>query len=427
MFQDRLVIGYGATLMHSRPGDYFNWFRRSVLTVEDTDAFEMYALGSEDDTIRSSTTYDRNVLYFGDRHQYTVNGRSKLVPQTASMPIVSAHKDATAANPQSSSNFVFYGQYNNSTASVHQIQTGVIAESPESYEITQQLESYLQGRPVQIVTMTAPNLILLRTEAFRQGLYTYSYLDTPAGAERIFDSWSRWVWDASVGHIVGVTTKGGAIFVVTLRRGEDASGQDSIYMVLDEFSTNTKLSALPYLDSLRPVTDTTGWINENNIAPVAVVFENASTYRFLGETYENRVAFISSYEPEDEAAIWAGVDYPAYVTPTNPYIRDSNDKAVVSGRLTLGKLNVSVSNTGGMLGKLETVQGERSVLNFNGRIIGQVANMVGRQPIVTANISVPIGKEVRECKYTLRAKTWLPLTITAIEWVGQSFNNTRRA
>lgn len=427
MFQDRLVIGYGATLMHSRPGDYFNWFRRSVLTVEDTDAFEMYALGSEDDTIRSSTTYDRNVLYFGDRHQYTVNGRSKLVPQTASMPIVSAHKDATAANPQSSSNFVFYGQYNNNTASVHQIQTGVIAESPESYEITQQLESYLQGRPVQIVTMTAPNLILLRTEAFRHGLYTYSYLDTPAGAERIFDSWSRWVWDASVGHIVGVTTKGGAIFVVTLRRGEDASGQDSIYMVLDEFSTSTKLSALPYLDSLRPVTDTTGWINGNNIAPVAVAFENASAYRFLGETYENRVAFISSYEPEDEAAIWAGVDYPAYVTPTNPYIRDSNDKAVVSGRLTLSKLNVSVSNTGGILGKLETVQGERSVLNFNGRIIGQVANMVGRQPIVTANISVPIGKEVRECKYTLRAKTWLPLTITAIEWVGQSFNNTRRA
>lgn len=427
MFQDRLVIGYGATLMHSRPGDYFNWFRRSVLTVEDTDAFEMYALGSEDDTIRSSTTYDRNVLYFGDRHQYTVNGRSKLVPQTASMPIVSAHKDATDANPQSSSNFVFYGQYNNNTASVHQIQTGVIAESPESYEITQQLESYLQGRPVQIITMTAPNLVLLRTETFRQGLYTYSYLDTPAGAERIFDSWSRWVWDASVGHIVGITTKGGAIFVLTLRRGEDASGQDSIYMVLDEFSTSTKLSALPYLDSLRPVTDTTGWINANNIAPVAVAFENSSTYRFLGEAYENRVSFMASYAPGDAAAIWAGVDYPAYVTPTNPYIRDNNDKAIVSGRLTLGKLNVSVSNTGGMLATLETVQGERSVLNFNGRILGQVANTVGRQPIVTANISVPIGKEVRECKYTLRAKTWLPLTITAIEWVGQSFNNTRRA
>lgn len=427
MFQDRLVIGYGATLMHSRPGDYFNWFRRSVLTVEDTDAFEMYALGSEDDTIRSSTTYDRNVLYFGDRFQYTVNGRSKLVPQTASMPIVSAHKDATAANPQSSSNFVFYGQSNNDIASLHQIQTGVIAESPESYEISQQLESYLRGSPVQIVTMTSPNLILLRTASIRHGFYTYSYLDTPAGAERIFDAWSRWVWDESVGSIVGITVKNGAILVLTLRRGKDAEGQDSIYAVLDEFSTRTGLSALPYLDSLRLASDDTGWINENTTAPAAVAFEDSSVYRFLGEAYENREAFIASYDPEDEADIWAGIDFPAYVTPTNPYERDRNDKAIISGRLTLGKLSVSVANTGGMLGKLETVQGERNVLNFNGRILGQVANMVGRQPIVTTSISVPVGKEVRECKYTLCAKTWLPLTITAIEWVGQSFNNARRA
>ena len=76
---------------------------------------------------------------------------------------------------------------------------------------------------------------------------------------------------------------------------------------------------------------------------------------------------------------------------------------------------------------LETLQGGGNVLNFNGRILGQVANMVGRQPIVTTSISVPVGKEVRECKYTLKAKTWLPLTITAIEWTGQSFNNSRRA
>jgi hypothetical protein len=427
MFQDRLVIGYGATLLHSRPGDYFNWFRRSVLTVEDTDAFEMYALGSEDDTIRSSTTYDRNVLYFGDRFQYTVNGRSKLVPQTASMPIVSAHKDANAANPQSSSNFVFYGQSNNNIASLHQVQTGVIAESPESYEISQQLESYLRGTPVQIVPMTAPNLILLRTDVVRQGFYTYSYLDTPAGAERIFDAWSRWEWDESLGPIAGVTVKNGSILVLTLRRGEDSTGQDSIYAVLDEFSTSTGLSARPYLDSLRLASDEAGWLNDNTIAPAAVAFENASVYRFLGEAYENRGAFIASYELGDAAAIWAGVDYPAYVVPTNPYIRDQNDKAIISGRLTLGKLSVSVSNTGGMLGMLETLQGGGTVLNFNGRILGQVANMVGRQPIVTTSISVPVGKEVRECKYTLKAKTWLPLTITAIEWTGQSFNNSRRA
>jgi len=426
VFQDRLVIGYGATLLHSRPGDYFNWFRRSVLTVEDTDAFEMYALGSEDDFIMASTTYDRNVLYFGERFQYTVNGRSKLVPGTASMPIVSAHKDAVRANPQSSGNFVFYGQCNNDTASMHQIQTGVIAESPESYEVSGQLERYLRGCPVQIAPLTSPNMIILRTDAYRKGFYTYSYLDTAAGAERIFDAWSRWQWDDSIGDLVGVTTKNGAIFAITLRHGLDADGDDVMYLVCDEFSTNTGLSALPYADSLRLASDETGFLNDNTEANAIVAFADASPYRFLGAFYEDRENFLLEYPDSDEAQLWAGVDYPAHVTPTNPYIRDRNEKVIINGRLTLSRIVASVAQTGGAIVNVTTKQGTKTVLNFNGRILGQLANAVSRQPIVTSSISASIGREVRECQYTIHAKSWLPLTITAIEWVGQSFNNSRR-
>lgn len=426
IFQDRLVIGYGATLLHSRPGDYFNWFRRSVLTVEETDPFEMYALGSEDDTIRSSTTYDRNVLYFGDRFQYTTTGRTKLVPQTAAMPIVSAHKDATAANPQSGGNFVFYGQCNNGIASLHQIQTGVIAESPESYELSQQLESYLKGCPIQIAPLTAPNHILLRTEEVRDGFYVYSYLDTAAGAERIFDAWSRWQWNETIGKLLGITIKNGAILVLTLRSGLDEFGDNKTWVVLDEFSTNTGLSAYPYLDSLRPLANDTGFINGEMTADASLAFEDKSTYRFLGAAYEDREDFLAEYPDSDEDELWAGIEYPSFVTPTNPYIRDRNDKAVVGGRLTLGRLVISIANTGGLICMVESKNGTIESLNFSGRIIGQIANAVSRQPIVTTSVSASVGKEVRECKYTLSAKSWLPLTITAIEWVGQSFNNSRR-
>lgn len=426
VFQDRLVIGYGATLLHSRPGDYFNWFRRSVLTVEDTDAFEMYALGSEDDFIRSSTVYDRNVLYFGERFQYTVSGRNKLVPQTASMPIVSAHKDATRANPQSSGNFVFYGQCNNDTASIYQIQTGVIAESPESYEISGQLNKYLTGCPIQIVPMTAPNLVLVRTEAFRKGFFVYGYLDTAAGAERIFDSWSKWQWDDALGDVVGITTKNGAILVVTIRHGLDSLGGRRSYIVCDEFSTDGALSDRPYLDSLRLASNEAGFINNNIAAPAFVAFENNTEYRFLGTLYKDRKDFLLEYAGAGAGQLWAGIGYPAYVDPTNPYLRDRNDRVILNGRFTLGRVIVSVADSGGMIAEVTTKQGTRQVLNFNGRILGQGANMVSRQPIITTSIAAPIGKEVRECRYRLCAKNWLPLTITAIEWIGQSFNNSQR-
>jgi hypothetical protein len=51
---------------------------------------------------------------------------------------------------------------------------------------------------------------------------------------------------------------------------------------------------------------------------------------------------------------------------------------------------------------------------------------MGEQPITTATLPISVGREVRECEYTLKAKTWLPLTITNIEWTAQVFDNTRR-
>ena len=207
VFQDRLVIGAGAVLSFSRPGDYFNFYRQSVLTVLDNDPWEGYALGAEDDTIRHSTTYDRNLYLHGDRFQYTVSGRQPLTPKTASIVRASAYGNATAAAPQTSGNFVFYatssGRVGRETSQLHQVQAGVVADTPESYEVSQQLDLYLQGEPVQITTINKPAMVLLRTTGARNRLYTYAYLDAANGSERLFDAWAHWEWAPKLGDIVG--------------------------------------------------------------------------------------------------------------------------------------------------------------------------------------------------------------------------------
>src|SRR5699024_7419537 len=94
VFQDRLLIGTGSTVFASRPGDYFNWFRQSVLSVSDNDPVEMYALGSEDDTIYWDTSFDRNHVMFGRKYQYIISGRSLLTPNNPNIQIMSAVEDA---------------------------------------------------------------------------------------------------------------------------------------------------------------------------------------------------------------------------------------------------------------------------------------------------------------------------------------------
>lgn len=434
LFQDRLVIGSGAVLFFSRPGDYFNWFKGSVLSVQDNDPVELYALGSEDDTIKTSTTYDRNLLLFGKRQQYNVNGRSPLTPKSAAIVVMSSHEDAVDADPINSGNFVFYTKTRNSTTSVHQVQMGALADSPESFTVSQQLDKYIRGKPVELAAVTSPNCILLRTDAARNQLYTYAYLDNATGAERLFDSWSRWEWDGRIGQTIGLSSHDGDILVYVLREGLDKNGAHKIWVACDRFVLDSGLSSRPYADSLRPTVDVLTPTNDSFMNPSSALEDvtylaygdNYPTKRFLGTDMAHAGAFIEQY-PTAPVETWAGVHYDAYVTPTNPYMRDEKGRAIVIGRLTLGRLSVSIADSGGLQVIVTTSSSDkRLATNFSGRILGRTSNLVGRAPIVTTVVPAAIGREVRECSYTLKAKGFLPLTVTAIEWTGQYFNNARR-
>lgn len=431
MFQDRLVIGSGAVLYFSRTGDYQNFWRQSVLTVDDADPIEMFALGAEDDTIKAGTTYDRNLLIFGKRKQYVISGRQPMTPRNASIVVQSSHEDAVDALPIASGNFVFYNKYRNGISSAHQVQIGQLADTPESYEISKQLDQYLRGRPSELCAVTSPNVIFMRTETERRKIYTYTYLDSAAGSERLFDSWSTWTWNDGVGYLVGISTESGDLLAYYLRTGRsEGETVDSVFLACDKFVLDTDRSALPYLDSMRAEArlfspfsslslDTVGMEN------AAVAFDVSVPEFMLGVPLPRYDEFTESY-PDNAEAKWAGWQYPAMTEPTNPYILDSNGKAIVTGRLTITKVAVSIADSGGLTVTYRTNNGDYVSTDFTGRLIGRSTNQIGRQPIVTTSVTAAFGREVRDFKYQLWAREWLPLTVTAIEWTGQFFSNTRR-
>lgn len=441
LFQDRLVVGSGAVLFFSRPGDYLNWFRKSVLTVVDSDPVEIYALGSEDDVITASVTFDRNLMLFGRKNQYVINGKQPLTPSTASAVAVSAYEEAVNAYPIASGNYGFYAKKHGGATTLHQVQTGLVVDAPESTEISRQLDTYLEGSPIQIAAMTSPNNIFLRTSN-RYAVYVYTYMDNEAQGQRLFDSWSKWSWDPVLGHCIGMSVYNQELMVFTLRRRQnDAGSSEQWFVAADSFSLDTRDTSRPFLDSARLWTQVSvpglaRWLNpdalsvgqrESLFSAYGDTIPSPSRALMAGSKLDYTAELMAQYPTVPANTLWVGAGFPAYVEPTNPYPRDSNDRAIVNGRLTLVKYNVSVTNTGGMEALVASFgkEYERARL-FNGRIVGRDTNLVGRVPIVSEAVSVPVGRETREFKYRLAAVSWLPLTITAIEWTGQHFYNQRR-
>ena len=66
-----------------------------------------------------------------------------------------------------------------------------------------------------------------------------------------------------------------------------------------------------------------------------------------------------------------------------------------------------------------------TALRFNGRLLGQAANMVGVIPITTGSTPVFIGRESKDYVCKISSRSWMPLSITRVSWTGQWFLNHR--
>lgn len=426
-FQDRLLIGSGGTVNASRSGDYLQFFRQTILNVLDNDAVEMFAHGSEGDVLRHAVMYDRDLLLFGDLRQYGINGKQVLSAKAPNITTVSAHDRASVAPPIASGNYVFYGKNarrdnGELRTTLNQLQMGALTDTPVSYEVSQQLDTYIQGTPAQVLAMTSPSLVAMRTEERPNDVYIYNYVDSGNGAERLMDAWSRWEYNPLCGQLAGMSQHEGSVLLFWMREVADG-----VQLVADKQSLNGTLSELPYLDSA---------VRYDQLAtsPWASVPENAlhiaagrpSPYFLLGTRLNWLDEMLEQIDP-DPTHLWVGAISPAAVRPTNPRFRDQNRNVVMGGRLTLNSVQPQLADTAGLRAYVEDVNGERLALDFRGRVEGEPANLTDTQPHTDSNVSFTVGREVRDCTFTLRSVDWLPVTITALEWVGQYFNRVRRA
>lgn len=420
VFQDRLLIGSKGTLHLSRTGDYLNPFRSTVLTIPASDAFSMRAEGPEDDTLRFSALYNKDLILFGRKRQYVVQGRVPITPTSANMPVMSSHADAADVPPIEVGGLVFYASANGNSSTVFQMEPTVNLDSPASFPASSQLDDYIVGSIVEFANSTRPMALYCRTDSSPNTVYTFQYVDTNQGRKQ--DAWYKWEFNAALGSIAGIANKNNKMLLYFLRVD---GGQ--LWWVADEVSLSGSLASTPYLDSQRlySVLGSGGHTLQTIPAsPWGVAYDNQSAYFLQGRADATAAAALSTSFPSAPAASrWVGCEYPAYIIPTNPVMKDKSDVAITTGELTVGALGLVVTNSSGVAYTIA----DRNVTEeytLNGRVLGDT--LVGRVPITTGKYTIPVFKGSTEYRLTLAANTWLPLTISSMDWVGQFFNRTAR-
>lgn len=415
LFQDRLVVGTQATLTFSATGDYLNFFRSTVLTLPGNDAFEMVPPGNADDTIKHSVLYDRNLVLFGDKYQYVVSGRVPITPTSANMQVMSAHVGAGDIPPVASGGVIFYAKRGEDNTSLWQLVPGDSADNPRSFSASSQLDDYIDPTSLELTPVAKPQMLLVRTKESGSKLFAFSYLDDQEGRKQ--DAWHTLQYGDSLGGLLAASPYKDGALLFHLR-----VAYDQVYVVCDYQQMTGTLGSKPYLDSQRPYAHLSPSVGSMRLstAQASAAYTDAVPHAWLGAALGSSQlsTYVSTFT---NASLMAGYDYPAAVTLTNPFVRDSSDKAISTGRLTVTKLVLSLSDTAGYYTTVDD-----TTTHYTGVFVDAEETSLGLVTPVDRRVTVPIGKETRAYTFTLSADRWFPMTLSGVGYVGQYFNRATR-
>jgi hypothetical protein len=466
VFQDRLCIISDAVVNMSRPGDYFNFYRGSVLTVADDDPIEAFALGTEGDTIRQAVVYDRNLILLGDRFHYIINGRQQQTPTSISIAVQYTIDNTANAKPVGAGQQVFCLKEDTQLAATRLMQTqaGVFQDSPQITDAARQLRDYVNGTPAEMVSLSNPEMLFVRTEHFLKstgafprarpsGIYVYQYLDGPDG-QRMVDAWGAWEWSLALGTPIGIsaTSTSDGIMIYTLAWGQNQSGVATRSIMAMSLSARSDPTGLPYLDGMRKAELASA---DGLLTTGAAPAVKARVYTAAGAGYSNatpsitddsrfsglehphytvgdapaetvdafrwtgvqgwRSTYVAEYPTGNYGDLWTGIEFPAFVDITPPFVRDHKGKAKTWGRLTLGRLRATLTRTAGFEVTWIDHVGTQRTQHFEGEF-----------ERLRYAMNIWIGRDARQVQVRLAAIKWLPLTINALEWAGQWFEPLSR-
>ena len=252
-----------------------------------------------------------------------------------------------------------------------------------------------------------------RYQELRNGFYVYSYLDSNDQGDRLFDSWSRWTFNESLGGLMGVIADDSGLLALTLRVSHDGMP----IIALDRFVRETAPSRIPYFDSYEKYPSVMH-------RPTAFAAYGADSERYLiGAPLKDIGPMIAKW-PTETQHLYIGAGYDSLVDLTSPYIRDKDDKIILDARVSVTKLTVSVSNSVAISAQLSYDLGK--TWKVGREWIDRPAGgwQLGVQSIAEEHsLSVPVMKENKAYRARISSRNWLPLTISVVEWSGQAFTS----
>lgn len=198
LFRNRLVMLTDENVVMSRPGDYFNFFSSTAITVTAKDPIDIAVGSTKPAALRVAYPTKSGLIVFSDSEQfYIYTDNDVLGPTTARLSSLCSYKFNNKTTPVGlGTSIAFLGDTGKNSAmyEIVRIPTNTEAEIVEQSKI---ISSLLPDTIDQIVSTKDNSAIFLGTTGSNE-VWVYRYFET--GEKRIQGAWFRWELTGTLLH-----------------------------------------------------------------------------------------------------------------------------------------------------------------------------------------------------------------------------------
>lgn len=454
-FQGRLGILSGENMIFSETGQFFNFFRTTVLDLLDTDPIDVASSSQKSGIIYSAIPFNRDLILWTPTNQSVLRTGDTFTPKSVGITTAADYENqAYLCKPVSSANSIFFTYNNGGYVGLRElVPQPALDGSYLANDLTTNVSRFIAGTPTSLSASTHDNIVAL---VANKKLYIYRYL--AVNNERAQSAWVECKISDASKIFVDSDTHGSEfceplwagfvesdMFVVALMRrktGNPTPTTNAYIPALFKIRMGSGLTDSPINDWLTHLdcrARLTGSYNSGtekttitlpygldyaagktkvvNDLGNSLLIESGtpSTFKINANTGSvNAPGTVVLDGNQSASPLWVGVPYEMKYTFSTQYLkRGQNMPALLGGRYQLHNMILQFAETGYFKVTTQTPDGTPYEYEFAGDILG--SSLVGAAFLKTGQFRVPIFSKNDNITISIISSSFLPCKILSGE------------
>jgi len=422
LFKNRFGVLSDENIVMTEAGEFFNFFRTTVIDLLDTAPIDIASASSEVAILRHAVPLSEKLVLLSDSGQFILQSDTALSVKTVAIARSTAYNIIKDAEPSASENAVFFAFNRGSFSGVREYVPADVEDNFEAVDISAQVPKYIPGKITKIVAANHENAVFCLTDGDTDAIYVYNYYN--GDRQRIQSAWHRWEIGTGA-KILNIDLIDTDLFLTVQR----AEGVFIEKMAIEVGKTDPSANYVARLD--RRVSNTSPNVSvtgsqitmpyaESVGRDLEVITTAGQRIPVTNSADEGATAILTANQDMTGVSFFAGEAYTMSYTFSDIVLREPTQSGglaiITDGRLQIRYGTLTFGESGAFNVDVTPDFRDTSNHTFTGRILGAGTMKLGSVPLESGEFRFPVFSKADQVAITLTNDTPLPCNLLSAEF-----------